>query len=298
MAIKTFFDSKESADTRDLRFFPAATSADGPLSTGELEQFNREGFLSRLPAFDNREIEEIRSYVDSLIQTVLAADDRRNAYSINAYHLVCAGIYDLVLRPVLLDYVEPLLGPCFGSWGNHLFCKLPGDPMAVPLHQDASYWPITPSRTVTVWIALDDADPENSAMEFVPGSHLHGPLPHEDLPLDGSRVLKRQVVDPERYGERTSNSMRAGEISIHSDLLLHGSQPNRSRRRRAGMTIRYAAGEVRALPGHEYWLQPGIHCRGEMPEHWPHRGRPRGENPEKLAHFTGDFDGNPLPESE
>ena len=298
MAIKTFFDSKEVEDSRDLRFFPAATSADGPLSEEEIERFNREGFLSGLPAFDDREIEEIRSYVDSLIQTVLAADDRRNAYSINAYHLVCAGIYDLVLRSVLLDYVETLLGPCFGSWGNHLFCKMPGDPMAVPLHQDASYWPITPSRTVTVWIAIDDADPENSAMEFVPGSHLHGPLPHEDLPLDGSRVLKRQVVNPERYGERTSNSMRAGKISIHSDLLLHGSQPNRSPRRRAGMTIRYAAGEVRALPGHEYWLQPGVHCRGELPEHWPHRSRPQGENPEKLAPLTGDFDGNPLPEGE
>jgi non-heme Fe2+,alpha-ketoglutarate-dependent halogenase len=296
MAVKTFFDPKPEDQSRNLAFFPAEVSDGQKLSHEELDRFNREGFLTGLPAFSATEITKIRAYLDELIATVLAADDRRNAYSINAYHLVCAGIYDLVLSPVLLDYVEDILGPVFGSWGNHLFCKLPGDPMAVPLHQDASYWPITPSRTVTVWIAIDDADPENSAMEFATGSHLHGPLPHEDLPLDGSRVLKRQVVDPESYGERTSNSMRAGEISLHSDLLLHGSQPNRSPRRRAGLTIRYAAGEVRALPGHEYWLKPGVHCRGQLPEHWPHRSRPEGEHPEKLAHFSGDFDGNPMPE--
>ncbi len=298
MAVKTFFDPKPEDESRNLAFFPAEVSGGRKLSHEELDRFNREGFLTGLPAFSTTEITKIRAYLDELIATVLAADDRRNAYSINAYHLVCAGIYDLVLSPVLLDYVEDILGPTFGSWGNHLFCKLPGDPMAVPLHQDASYWPITPSRTVTVWIAIDDADPENSAMEFAPGSHLHGPLPHEDLPLDGSRVLKRQVVDPESYGERTSNSMRAGEISLHSDLLLHGSQPNRSPRRRAGLTIRYAAGEVRALPGHEYWLRPGVHCRGQLPEHWPHRSRPEGEHPEKLAHFSGDFDGNPMLEGD
>jgi hypothetical protein len=37
-------------------------------------------------------------------------------------------------------------------------------------------------------------------MEFAPGSHVLGPLPHEDKPLDGSRVLKRQAVNPEQYG--------------------------------------------------------------------------------------------------
>jgi ectoine hydroxylase-related dioxygenase (phytanoyl-CoA dioxygenase family) len=198
-----------------------------------------------------------------------------------------------VRTPILLDYVEDLLGPTFGCWGSHLFCKLPGDPMDVPLHQDATYWPLTPSRSVTVWLAVDDAGEENAAMQFVPGSHTRGPLPHVELPLDGSRVLKRRVVDPVSHGARVTNRLAAGEVSLHSDLLLHGSGPTTSDRRRAGLTIRYAASEVRPLPGWEFWSVPAVHCRGELPGHWPHRKRPNGEHPEKMAAFTGDFDGNP-----
>ncbi len=297
MAQKTFFDDTQHEDTRDLRFIPAVPDSARTLSSSQVEQFNRDGFLSGLSAFEAPEVLRLRDYFDDLIENVLSADDRRNSYSINAYHLVCAGVYDLLLRPELLDYVEDLLGPDFACWGNHLFCKLPGDPMEVPLHQDGSYWPITPSRTVTVWLALDDADEENAAMEFVPGSHRGGALPHEDLALDGTRVLKRQVENPESYGDRFTNALRAGEISIHSDMLLHGSGLNRSDRRRAGMTFRYAAAEVRSLSGHEYWLKPSVHCRGTLPEHWPHRRRPAGENPEKLAEFVGDFDGISLADS-
>ena len=297
MADTNFFDESTSEDTRDLRFIAADPGSSRTLSASQVEQFNEQGFLSGVPAFDDEEILQIRRYFDALLENVLSADDRRNSYSINAYHLVCAGLYDLLLSPVLLDYVEDLLGPDFACWGNHLFCKLPGDPMEVPLHQDGIYWPITPSRTATVWLALDDADEENSAMQFVPGSHLRGPLPHDDLPLDGTRVLRRQVVDPDRYGERFSNSLRAGQISIHSDMLLHGSRPNRSDRRRAGMTFRYAAAEVAPLPGHDYWFKPAVHCRGQLPAHWPHRRRPAGENPEKLAEFFGDFDGTPTEEA-
>jgi len=298
MAINTDFATHTEDEPRDLRFFPADPNTARTLSAAHVELFNRDGFVSGLPAFSRREIDEIRAYFDGLLDAVLTADDRRNTYSINTYHLVCAGLYDLLLTPILLDYVEDILGPMFGCWGSHAFCKLPGDPMEVPLHQDATYWPLTPSRSVTVWLALDDADEQNAAMQFVPGSHKLGPLPHEELPLDGSRVLKRRVVDPDRYGARVTNELSAGCVSLHSDLLLHGSGPNRSDRRRAGLTLRYASGDVRPLPGWEFWFKPAVHCRGELPDHWPHWRRPKGERPEKLSAFTGDFDGNPVADAD
>jgi len=54
------------------------------------------------------------------------------------------------------------------------------------------------------------------------------------------------------------------------------------------------AGEVKPLPGWERWFMPALHCRGRLPDHWPDRRRPEGEHPEKMAAFTGDFDGNPV----
>ena len=39
--------------------------------------------------------------------------------------------------------------------------------------------------------------------------------------------------------------MAAGEMSMHDDRIVHGSEPNRSDRLRCGLTIRYSAGEVK-----------------------------------------------------
>jgi ectoine hydroxylase-related dioxygenase (phytanoyl-CoA dioxygenase family) len=46
----------------------------------------------------------------------------------------------------------------------------------VPWHQDASFWKLSPARTVTVWLAIDDADEENAAMRFIPGTHDKGEI--------------------------------------------------------------------------------------------------------------------------
>lgn len=285
------FYPPQDGDLRNLAFQPAPPAHARTLSTEQVEAFNRDGFVNGLPAFDAPAADRLRAYIDDLVHKVVAAPDRRNSYSIVQYHLVCEAMYDLVQTPVLLDYVEDIIGPDIACWGTQLFCKLPGDPMEVPLHQDATYWALTPAKTVTVWLAIDDVDDDNAAMQFVAGSHAGGPLLHEDLELDGTRLLRRQVVEPESYGSRFTNSLAAGQVSLHSDLLLHGSAPNTSKRRRAGMTIRYVAGEVKALPGYEWFYAGAVHCRGAIPEWWPNRARPVGEHPELMASVSGEFDG-------
>ncbi len=282
------------SDARVLEFRAADPAAARTLAPGQVEHFNRQGFVSPLRVLEPGAADALRRYIDELVARVVEAPDRRNAYSIISYHLVCAGLYDLALTPRILDCVEDLLGPDFVFWGSHLFCKLPGNPMAVPLHQDATYWPLTPTRSVSVWLAIDDADEENAAVRFAPGSHRLGALPHAEHPLDGTRVLNREVVEPERFAPLFTNRLRAGEASIHSDLLLHGSAANRSERRRAGITLRYAAAEVRPVPGTEWFISPAVHARGAIPGHWPHRARPDGEHPERMAQVWGDFDGTPV----
>jgi hypothetical protein len=41
----------------------------------------------------------------------------------------------------------------------------------------------------------------------------------------------------------------AGSVSLHHGLTVHASHGNRSARRRCGFAIRFAAAEVRLLPG-------------------------------------------------
>ena len=294
------FVAPPEGDPRDLRFVPADPALAKTLTAEQVEAYNRDGFVSGIPIFSDEEAVQVRGYIDGLIESVITANDGRNPYSINAYHAACAGMYDLCVEERILDAVQDLIGEAIVCWGNHLFAKMPGDPMDVPFHQDANYWPWSPTRTVTVWLAIDDVDEENAAMEFVPGSHLQGGLAHVEKPLDGSRVLGREVADADRWRDRFVNALRAGSISLHSDLLLHGSPRNASSRRRAGLTIRYAAAEVKAAPGYEYWSKVAIRARGvdeSNGAHWGNWRRPDGERPDRMAEFKGGFDGTPLPDA-
>ena len=280
---------------REHRFFPADPETTRTLSADEVAHFNREGFISPLDVFDESESADLRRYIDNLLKEVLEAEDGRNSYSINTYHLVCERLWDLITEPRIVDRVTDLLGEEVVCWGSHLFAKMPHDNKTVSFHQDAIYWPLTPSKTVTVWLAIDDADAENAAMQFVPGSHLAGPLEHQDRGLDGTRVLGSEAQGMEAYPERFLNTLKAGQMSLHADLLLHGSEANGSDRRRAGMTMRFAAASVRLLEGYEDWRKTAVHVAGGDPEgYWYNRRRPEGEHPEKMADLWGGFDGQPL----
>ena len=90
-------------------------------------------------------------------------------------------------------------------------------------------------------------------------------------------MLYQSVRDAQRYGEApVPLAMQAGQISLHTDLLLHGSQPNASRRRRCGLTMRFVPPQVRAYKG---WNETGsVICRGADPRgHWVHHPRPEGD---------------------
>ena len=280
-------------DPRDLTFRPADPSSAKVLTASQLDAYNRDGFLTPIDVFDAKKTAENSSYIEDLVEKVVSAPDRRNAYSIMNYHMVCRGLYDLIVTPRILDCVEDILGPDFVCWNSQLFFKAPRDPMAVSLHQDAAYWPLTPAHSVTVWLAIDDADAGNAAVEYLTGTHLLGAVEHADRELDGTRTLKREAVVDVSSWPRQTNVLQAGQMSFHSDLILHESPPNLSDRRRAGLSLEYAAADVRPLAGAEWYIDSAVHCRGSLPPHWPHRRRPSSEHPEILAHLAGDFDGVP-----
>ena len=261
---------------RELRFFPVNNRAPRKLTTGQIRHFNEKGFLFPLDVFSPGEADLHRAYFDRLMEKAAAMG--HNSYSINGWQKYCGGIHDLVTEARILDYVEDLLGENLVCWGTHYFCKMAGDGKQVSWHQDASYWPLTPSRTVTVWLAIDAADEKNGAMQVVPRSHLHGQIPFEASAAEEDNVLSQTVRESAPYGDPpVAFEMDAGQISLHTDLLLHGSPPNRSRRRRCGLTMRFVPPEVRAYNG---WnRKSSVICRGrDESGHWNHCVRPREDS--------------------
>ena len=270
---KQFAIAPELADLgridRQLAFFPARNERPQRLSHSQLEQFNACGYLTGIRVFPDAEIAAIRRRFDSLLERVLA--NGRDSYSISSAHLAYADAYDLLTDERIVAYVSDVLGPDIVGWGCHYFCKMPHDGKHVDWHQDATYWPLTPSKTVTVWLAIDDADRGNACMRFVPGSHLRGPLPFE-VADDESTVLNQKVRGVDEFGPPVNNELRAGEISLHSDLLLHGSEANDSDRRRCGLTLRYCAADVSAYLD---WNLKGVVVKGsDRAGHWANPPRP------------------------
>ncbi|MBK34838.1 MAG: phytanoyl-CoA dioxygenase family protein [Gemmatimonadetes bacterium] len=257
---------------RDLTFHPVVNVTPSVLSSGQIRDFNERGFVFPIEVFSAGEIAYHRRVFDEVADEAMAKG--WGAYSINGWHTHVGAIWDLVTEPRILDAVEDLIGPDIVCWGTHYFAKMPGDVKRVSWHQDASYWPLTPSKTVTVWLAIDDADEANGAMQLVPRSHIHGQIDFEQSAPEEQNVLNQSVAEPRAYGDDpVMVSVKAGQMSLHTDLLLHGSEPNRSERRRCGLTMRFVPPDVRAYRG---WnLKRAVVCRGrDRSGHWIHHPRP------------------------
>ena len=280
--------SKPAEDGRDLSFVPVVNREPKRLTAEQIERYNIEGFVAPINIFTPDEAERWRAYFDHLLDEMHHLKDGRDGnYAINGYHVCCEGLWDLATHPVILDCVQDIAGPNFVAWGSHFFCKQPRDPKHVPWHQDASYWPFTPARTVTVWLAIDDADEANAAMRFLPGTHTLGHIDWRETDKDA--VLHQEVVGAEaRFGPPYTNALKAGQMSLHTDMLVHGSEPNRSDRRRCGLTVRYCPTSVRSLD--PAWAVQSILCRGTDPDgYWANVPRPDGDNlaPDKKPKSIG-----------
>ncbi len=243
---------------RKIGFVPSENETPKTLRLSQIKQYNEVGFLMPFLGLDRDEIRELRAFFDGVLAAFIELG--RTSYSINTAHLRFARIYQLVQHARIVDAVADLLGPNVVCWGSHFFCKLPHDGKHVPWHQDSTYWPLSPTKTVTVWLAIDDADPENANMKFIPRSHVHGLIDYDEA-HDANTVLDLSVKNPHSYGDAEVNvQLAAGSFSMHSDLLLHGSEANESNRRRCGLTIRYAAADVTTWFD---WHQKGFVVRGE-----------------------------------
>jgi non-heme Fe2+,alpha-ketoglutarate-dependent halogenase len=266
--------SKESLGKMDrtLRFFPSQVTDPQTVTGEQVTHYNKQGYVKGLSVFSDEQIAKYRDWFDQILQEALAKGD--DAYSIFSLHLNHRIGYEIMSNPRIVAYVKDILGENVVGWGSHLFCKMAGDHKQVSWHQDAPYWPLSETKTVTVWLAIDDADAENGCMRVLPKSHLEGELDYRESDASEDNVLNLTVDDVDRFGDPVDIDLKAGQISMHNDLLLHGSEPNPSLRRRCGLTLRYCATDVHSLVSLDEWPAKGYVLSGDANgDHW-HRPTP------------------------
>jgi ectoine hydroxylase-related dioxygenase (phytanoyl-CoA dioxygenase family) len=162
---------------------------------------------------------------------------------------------ELCRHPRILDCVESVLGPDLVLIMSHLIVKRAEDGLPVAWHQDNTYWPsITGTDVGTVWMAIDDTDRANGCMQVIPCTHAGYP-DLEKIGTDGKDLLGLTVkVTAEMAASAVALEMRAGSLSIHDSFVLHGSEANRSGRRRAAYTMRYANPNTVAVDTAKHWV--------------------------------------------
>lgn len=152
----------------------------------------------------------------------------------------------------LLDIAEEYVGPNIALFASHYISKPPEDGQSVLWHQDGSYWPLEPMEVVTLWLAVDDATPENGCLRVIPGTQtmqLHEMERREDVPNVLNSQIAPELVEADRAVDLV---LSAGDVSVHHPNIIHGSNANTSSTTRTGLTIRYIPTTTRIVSD-EQW---------------------------------------------
>jgi non-heme Fe2+,alpha-ketoglutarate-dependent halogenase len=198
-------------------------------------RFDRDGVVYPIPVLSP---EQSASYLASFsqIEDLLGRPIKRMGNP--ALHFSWA--YRLATEPAVLDAVEEILGSDLLISGTLIFCKYPRDAAFVAWHQDTFYSNLHLTPSVSAWIALLDSTPENGCMRVVSGSHLQGTLPHEET-REPDNLLKRgeEIQIDVDETDAIDIVLKAGEMSLHHNSIIHGSRANKSDTKRIGFIARF-----------------------------------------------------------
>lgn len=218
------------------------------LTEEEIVHYREEGYVIPTFRLSEEQVTRLRAALDSVIannpdtrpeQLVSVHTKEKGAEGVRGDEI----FLELAQNEEILDMVEQLVGHDLVMWGCQAFCKPAGNGMEVPWHQDGHYWPIKPLATCTVWVAIDDSVIANGCLRVIPRSHREQAL-HSHLVEDRTDVVLNQRVEDDFFDQSTAVDiqLKAGQMSLHDVYLIHGSNPNTSPHRRAGLAIRYMPG--------------------------------------------------------
>lgn len=137
-------------------------------------------------------------------------------------------------HPRLIATLARMMGEPPALFQDQALLKPPLIGREKPWHQDNAFFTVHPEAAIIgVWIALDDAVPENGCMHILPATHRAGPVPHfqrRDWQLCDTDIDVARVV---------AVPLRPGGLLFFHGLLHHGTPPSRSPNRRRALQFHY-----------------------------------------------------------
>ena len=215
------------------------------VSDAEREAFRRDGYVHLRGVLSDDELSDVADVYDRFLRREIAVDGKDFNDMTTGEHGTDPSGYAIVNVMLPRKYLPSLQGSVYEQRAmsiaeqlcgegmtidfDQFLAKHPGRPDAVfGWHQDQAYWIDTGDRrTATCWLAVDDTSLENGCMQFLPGSNHEPVRPHR--PLHEDRSKSHTLITDLREGEQTVPVfIKRGDITVHSEGVLHGSGGNTS----------------------------------------------------------------------
>ncbi len=215
------------------------------------EEVEERGFSRVVKVFSLREIEIINSELHEFIQSEKAADDWFSAVDAKGHkniavetiydaHLKRGDISSIIKNKNIVHVAESILGGKADVWRTTFWIK-PHGARRVEWHQDTFKSEGFGSfPNVNFWLAFDYAELDN-CLWFVEKTHFEiidtSVFRKESYvkELEESPALPQPPID----GGVSKLALKPGEGVFFDGRCLHGSPPNNSKHRRAGLVIRF-----------------------------------------------------------
>jgi hypothetical protein len=247
------------------------------LTASERAQYDRDGFIHRANVFSTAEIAAMGCAIENVCRELVARKDRDgkkvrvSSFSVFeqfwAAHVVIKwepadpnrlkGLEPFAhLDPYLTEiaghpgFIEPmrdLIGcDSVGLFTEKLNLKRAHGGGGFAAHRDFPYWEQPaekPELLVTAWVALDDADADNGALEVLTGSHTLKSVPTRK----SDQLFESFEVDEGQLDTRAMRTVpaHAGDVIFFGPMLVHRSGVNHSDRDRRALLYTYQPAGLR-----------------------------------------------------
>ena len=153
---------------------------------------------------------------------------------------------DLSQHPELLALLARIIGEKPQLFQDMALFKPPRIGRDKPWHQDLAYFDVPLTTTIVgVWIALDEATPQNGCMRIIPGSHREGPVVHfsrRDWQICDTAVHTKETI---------AVPLKPGGCLLFHCLLQHGTPINATSQRRRAVQFHYQPASAGAISEEE-----------------------------------------------
>lgn len=199
--------------------------------------FARDGFYVLDRVFSRAEMSAVKEEARNAFHRLSGVD---MVYPESGVYVGMSGLSEVFRKlnadPRLVDPLQDIIGPDIEFWSDKLVFKTSQIAFGTPWHQDYPYW--RGAHKYSIWIALDDATPENGCLKMLPGSHKslrdHNGIDSEGIGF--TNRLKSGEVDEK---QAVTMAVAAGSAVIFHDLCLHASYPNPSGKDRWSLISTY-----------------------------------------------------------